>query len=146
VIALRNQRRARRSQAALAARLALGRPSPSAARRHVSGSARSGLHEIHKLCGVCDRASIAGLIGRGRIRSCAGRQSGAGFARGTEVELTLDADQFTGTGAFLLASVLDVFLGLYTAANSFTQTVARTRQGQGVLKRWPPRAGEMPLL
>ena len=75
-----------------------------------------------------------------------GTGASAGFARGTEVELVLDPDQFTGTGAFLLASVLEVFLGLYTSANSFTQTVARTRQGQGVLKRWPPRAGEMPLL
>jgi type VI protein secretion system component VasA len=39
-----------------------------------------------------------------------------------------------------------VFLGLYTAANSFTQTTARLRQGDRWHKRWPPRAGEMQLL
>ena len=29
--------------------------------------------------------------------------------------------------------------------NSFTQLAARTRQGEGLLKRWPPRAGEQVL-
>ncbi|MEX2208187.1 MAG: type VI secretion system baseplate subunit TssF [Myxococcota bacterium] len=110
------------------------------------------LREILKLYDFVDQQStrqrIAGLVGLRTkpIVRRVGTGINAGFARGTEVELVLDPDQFTGTGAYLLASVLEVFLGLYTAANSFTQTVARTRQGQGVLKRWPPRAGEMPLL
>ena len=110
------------------------------------------LREILKLYDFVDQQStrqrIAGLVGlrtRAIVRRI-GTGINAGFARGTEVELTLDPDQFTGTGAFLLASVLEVFFGLYTSANSFTQTVARTRHGQGVLKRWPPRAGVTPLL
>ena len=110
------------------------------------------LREILKLYDFVDQQStrqrISGLVGlrtRPIVRRV-GTGINAGFARGTEVELTLDPDQFTGTGAFLLGSVLEVFLGLYTSANSFTQTVARTRQGQGVMKRWPPRAGETPLL
>jgi len=42
--------------------------------------------------------------------------------------------------------VLERFLGLYTSLNSFTQTVARVRQRGGVLKKWPPRAGEIQIL
>jgi type VI secretion system protein ImpG len=40
--------------------------------------------------------------------------------------------------------VLERFLGLYAAINSFSQLTARTRQGE--LKRWPPRAAEEALL
>ena len=35
---------------------------------------------------------------------------------------------------------------LYASVNSFTQTVARVRQREEVLKRWPPRAGDQALL
>ena len=76
----------------------------------------------------------------------AGRGSAAAFARGIETELEFDPAQYTGTGVFLFASVLERFLGLYTSVNSFTQTVARVRQRPGELKRWPPRAGEIQLL
>jgi hypothetical protein len=30
--------------------------------------------------------------------------------------------------------------------NSFTQLVARLKQGEAEMKRWPPRAGEQPLV
>ena len=46
----------------------------------------------------------------------------------------------------VLASVLERFLGLYVSINSFSQLVARTRQREGILRRWPPRAGERTLL
>ena len=62
------------------------------------------------------------------------------------VELTFDASQYTGTGVFLFASVLEAFLGLYCSLNSFNQLVARIQQREGVLKQWPPRAGETQLL
>ena len=45
---------------------------------------------------------------------------------------------------FLFASVLERFLGLYVSVNSFSQMVARTKQGE-VLKTWKPRAGGMLL-
>ena len=76
----------------------------------------------------------------------AGHEAWAGFVRGMEVELEFDGQQYTGSGVFLFASVLERFLGLYTSINSFTQTVARVRQREEVLKRWPPRAGEIQLL
>jgi type VI secretion system protein ImpG len=42
--------------------------------------------------------------------------------------------------------VLERFLGLYTSINSFTQTVAYGRHEHGILKKWPPRAGEVHAL
>jgi type VI secretion system protein ImpG len=42
--------------------------------------------------------------------------------------------------------VLERFLGLYASLNSFTQLVARTKQGGGVMRKWPPRAGELVLV
>jgi type VI secretion system protein ImpG len=62
------------------------------------------------------------------------------------VTLEFDETQYVGSGAFLLASVLERFLGLYASINSFTQLVAKTRQREGILKRWPPRAGDRTLL
>lgn len=73
-------------------------------------------------------------------------RAGRIFARGLEVTLELDESKYAGSGAFLFAAVLERFLGLYTTINSFTQTVVLGRQREGVLKRWPPRAGEVPLL
>ena len=60
--------------------------------------------------------------------------------------MSFDADQYTGTGVFLFASVLEAFLGLYASVNSFTQMVARIQQREGEPKKWPPRAGEIQLL
>ena len=117
-----------------------------------SGRALNALHEILRLYDLADspitRQRISGLTGlrsRRAVRRI-GRGAESGFARGVEVELTFDANQFTGTGVFLFASVLEAFLGLYCSVNSFTQTVARVAQREGVLKRWPPRAGEKQLL
>ncbi len=72
--------------------------------------------------------------------------SGVGFCRGTEVTLTLDDEKYAGTGIFLFAAVLERFLGLYTTINSFTRLVVRTRQNEGVVRSWPPRAGDHPML
>lgn len=69
-----------------------------------------------------------------------------GFCRGLEVTMQFDEDKYVGSGLFLFASVLERFLGLYTAINSFTQFVATTQQRQEALKRWPPRAGEQILV
>jgi type VI secretion system protein ImpG len=69
-----------------------------------------------------------------------------GFCRGVEVTVELDEDKFVGTGAYLFACVLERFLGLYCSVNSFSQLVARSRQAEGVMKKWPPRAGLQVLL
>lgn len=71
---------------------------------------------------------------------------GVGFARGQRLELELDEEGFVGGSAFLLAAVLEAFLGLYAALNSFTRLSVRTRQRRELLHEWPPRAGWKPLL
>src|SRR6516164_5404763 len=55
-------------------------------------------------------------------------------------------EQFSGGGAYLFASVLEKFFGLYTSMNSFTQLVARSRQRREALEEWPPRAGQSILI
>lgn len=64
------------------------------------------------------------------------------FALGTRVEVEFDEDKFAGGGVYLMAAVIERFLGLYSALNSFSQLVARTSQRKGVLREWKPRAGE----
>ncbi len=72
--------------------------------------------------------------------------NGISFARGTRVDLLLDEEHFVGAGAYLFASVLENFLGLYVTLNSFIQLSVSTRQRKEVLRLWPPRAGRKILL
>jgi type VI secretion system protein ImpG len=91
---------------------------------------------------------VLGLTGL-KTRRVVGRlieEGVSGFARGIEVEIELDEEKYIGTGAFLFASILERFFGLYTSVNSFTQVVAKARQGERLMKRWPPRAGDRTLL
>jgi type VI secretion system protein ImpG len=73
-------------------------------------------------------------------------ENGITFARGTRVDLELDEENFVGGGAYLFASVIEHFLGLYVTLASFSQLSASTRQRKEVLKLWPPRAGARILL
>ncbi len=72
---------------------------------------------------------------------------GGGFhaARGTEVTLRFDERAFEGSGIFLIGAVLERFLAEYASVNSFTQVVIRSDQ-RGLIKVWPPRTGQGPLL
>lgn len=113
---------------------------------------RDALQEILKLYDVAEdpttRRQIAGIVGLSSQQHISRLVSRHGivFVQGQRVDLEFDEDEFVGTGVFLFASVLDRFLGLYTALNSFTQLTVRTRQRKGVLKQWPPRSGEQILL
>jgi type VI secretion system protein ImpG len=73
-------------------------------------------------------------------------EDGMAFARGTQVEMEFDEDQFVGSGVYLFAAVLECFLGLYVSMNSFSQLRAKTRQRKEILRQWPPRAGRKILL
>jgi len=81
-----------------------------------------------------------------RVVRRAGEGDWRGLCRGTEVSLTLDEERFAGGSGFLMGAVLARFLALYTSINSFTQTVIHSRQREGEWKRWPPIAGEQPVL
>ena len=74
------------------------------------------------------------------------KRIGQSMCRGIEVTLQFDEDKFVGTGLYLFASVLEVFLGQYVSVNSFSQLVAKTVQKKEVLKKWPPRNGNRVLL
>lgn len=71
---------------------------------------------------------------------------GLAFARGQRVEIDFDEEHFAGGGVYLLASVLQRFLGLAVSMNSFCTVSARTRQRRGVLAEWEPRSGWKTLL
>jgi type VI secretion system protein ImpG len=111
---------------------------------------REALQEILRLYDFSDdpsiRKQIAGIIDVSS-RSAISRvtcEAGVTFARGTDVTIQFDDEQYVGTSIFLLASVLRTFLGLYCAVNSFSRLTAKTHKG--VLKRWVPLSGEQSLL
>ncbi len=81
-----------------------------------------------------------------RVVSRTGSEIASGFARGIEITLELDEQKYVGIGSFLFACVLERFLGLYASINSFSQLVLRTKQAEGIVKKWSPRAGENQLL
>ncbi len=72
-----------------------------------------------------------------------------GFCRGTEVSLVFDDNAHLGSGAFLLASVLQRFFGLYASINSFVKMVIRRRSQHDkdeLWKEWEPVGGDQKLL
>ncbi|KAA0253315.1 MAG: type VI secretion system baseplate subunit TssF [Acidobacteria bacterium] len=115
------------------------------------GRGPEALQEILRLYDYADSAAtrqqIAGLtkLSAQRVLRSVGALH-ASFVRGLEVTVELDETQYIGAGPYLFASVLERFLGLYASVNSFSQLVLGTRQREGVLKRWPPRAGESIIL
>lgn len=88
---------------------------------------------------------ITGIASRKVVRRI-GEHIGAGFVRGLETTLTMDEDEFVGSGMFLFACVLERFLGLYSSLNSFNQMVLRTKQREEDVRIFPPRTGEQILL
>jgi len=92
--------------------------------------------QIEGLTGLQSRRHFARVIS----------EDGVVFARGTQVEMEFDEEQFVGGGVFLFAAVLEHFLGLYVSMNSFSQLRVRTRQRKEILRQWPPRAGRKILL
>lgn len=95
-----------------------------------------------------NRQLIEGItsVSHRRVVGRVGGSVASGFARGVEVTIAFDEQRYVGTGVFLFASVLERFLALYASINSFSQLQVKTDQGDGLLKRWPPRAGDRQLL
>ena len=113
---------------------------------------KEGLQQILHLYNFSDsvhlKSQIAGINALSSSRHFARVVSEAGMtsARGTQVRIELDEEQFVGGGVYLFASVLEHFMGLYVSMNSFTQLIASTIQRKDVLKEWPPRAGRSILV
>jgi type VI secretion system protein ImpG len=113
---------------------------------------KDALQEVLRLYNFSNSADvdkqIAGIVGLGSKRHFAriNSDSGIAFARGTQVHMEFDEEDFSGSGVYLFATVIDRFLGLYASLNSFSQLVVKTRQRREVLKQWPPRAGQAILM
>ena len=123
------------------------------------GQGRQALQELLRLYDASDNGNgespsavnrqiidgITSVSGR-RVVDWLDAPEASGFCRGMEVTIELDEKKYVGIGAFLFASVLERFLGLYVSINSFTRLVARTKFAEEPLKAWPPRAGDRPIL
>ena len=110
------------------------------------------LREILKLYNFSDSAETRAIIeGVSRVDSrpvtarvlIDGRSA---LLRGIEINIEFDEQRFSGSGIYLFASVLERFLALYCSINSFTRLVATVKGRDGILCRWPARAGEKTLL
>lgn len=122
---------------------------------HLSLQGEKGLDAFREILNLYDfadsaatRARIQGLVGMSSRRVVGRSSSGptGGFCKGVEMTLQFDETAYTDHGLFLFASVLEAFLGMYCSVNSFTKTIATTKQREGELRRWPPRAGEKALV
>ena len=107
--------------------------------------ALQGLLEIYDATdSPATRRQISGIRSLSSVRTI--RNVGGAFCRGLKVTIDFEREHFAGTSPYLLASVLECFLGLYASINSFTQLVARMPPEEEPLHTWPPRAGEQTLL
>jgi len=113
---------------------------------------RSAMQEILRLHNLSDSAASENQVG-----SILKMSSGPKFAlvnsayglipaRGTEVQMEFDEQQFAGSGLYLFTAIVDRFLASYSAMNSFSQLTARSTLRKEVLGKWPPRAGTQALL
>ena len=109
------------------------------------------LREILKLYDLADskesQSLIAGLLAV-QARHAVGRPGGsvsAGVCRGLEITLHFDEDKFTASGLYLFGAILERFLGMYCAVNSFTRTVITTNRREKLCE-WPARAGGLVFL
>jgi type VI secretion system protein ImpG len=68
------------------------------------------------------------------------------LCRGLDVTVAFDEERTSGSGVFLLASVLERFMAHYASINSFTRLTAVIQGRTGVLRTWPPRAGDLTLI
>lgn len=105
-------------------------------RLHNSGDDAAGEKQIQGITRISSSSSHARVVG----------EHGLAFARGRRVAIELDEEQFAGGGAYLFASVLERFLGMYASLNSFSALTATTRQRRRPLGQWAPRSGWKALL
>ncbi len=110
------------------------------------------LQEILSLYNFNDSAAIrqqiAGItsIENKKVVRQIGQRIGAGFVRGIETTIEFDEENYVGSNLFLFSCVLERFFGLYVSLNSFSQLVVKSKQREGVIKRFPARTGEQILL
>jgi type VI secretion system protein ImpG len=70
----------------------------------------------------------------------------ASFARGVEIAMTFDESYYVGSNLYLFACILERFFAHFCAPNSFVKFRMFTKQQEGEVAQWPPRAGETALI
>lgn len=88
---------------------------------------------IDSICGLSSTSSVA------RLR-------GGGVVPGIDVSVIFEPALIERSAAYLFASVLDRFFGLYASINSFTRLTALLRGQAEPIARFPARVAERPLL
>ena len=81
-----------------------------------------------------------------RIARRVGSEAWRGFCQGLEVTLVFDEEAFEGTSGYLFGTLLSHYLGLCTAANSFSELVMIAQNSKEEWARWPPRTGAQIVL
>jgi type VI secretion system protein ImpG len=115
------------------------------------GDAASALRELLSLYGaVSDPGNRKQINSLRQVRSApiTRRVEGPGqiaFARGLEIQVTMEEESVEGAGTFLLGAVLERFFAKHVSLNSFTETVIQTPE-QGEIKRWKARMGQRKLV
>lgn len=118
----------------------------------LSGRGVDALRELLRLYDLpqdaANRRQVDGMVSIDFVPATAWLQGKpfATFVRGTEVRLTVNEENFVGTGLSLFAAVLDRFFGLYVHINSFTQLTVISSRSQQPLFKCPPRNGATALV
>jgi type VI secretion system protein ImpG len=113
---------------------------------------REALQEILKLYDFSEspfiQQQIAGItrVSSASLTARVTSEAGVVFCLGMNVNIEFDESLYVGSGVYLFASVLERFLGLYCALNSFSQLTVTSKQRKRILKQWLPRSGEQILL
>lgn len=105
-------------------------------RQHVGPSSTLGLRAIDGILSIETRPLLRWQ----------GQGSRPGYIQGFEIDLTLDHTRFEESSAVLFCAVLRHFFALYAAVNTVVQVRLRMPNVKGVLKEWPPLAGNQVLL
>lgn len=105
-------------------------------RLHVGPSSTLGHRAIDGIEALSSRPLL-------RWRGTGGR---GGYVQGMEIDVTLDHTRFEEASAVLFAAVLRHFFALYAAVNTVVQVRLRMPNVKGVVKEWPPLAGNQVLL
>jgi type VI secretion system protein ImpG len=91
---------------------------------------------IERLVGASTAPSIARSPGGGRIA----------FTSGTDITLDFDDRRLSGTGTFMLGSVLEAVLASLSGVNGFTRTRLRLKGEKTVWQAWDARSGTQQLI
>lgn len=75
-----------------------------------------------------------------------GESGRRGYVQGMEIDLTLDHTRFEESSAVLFCAVMRHFFALYAAVNTVVQVRLRMSNVKGIVKEWPPLAGNQVLL